>query len=208
MSWFLTLAGTFAAVDWWAVWQRNRRLEHLAKPAVMVMLILAALAADVDHASTRSWFVVALAFSLAGDVFLMLEREQFVAGLASFLIAHLSYIAGLTAAGVTSPALLAGIALAVVAVAIVGRRIGSAVRNDHAELTVPVWGYIVVISAMLATAIGTANVLAVAGAGLFYASDAVLGWTRFVAPLRHGRLAVIVPYHAGQILLVLALPTL
>ena len=33
-------------------------------------------------------------FSLAGDVLLMLPRDQFVAGLSAFLVAHLCYIAG------------------------------------------------------------------------------------------------------------------
>ena len=42
----------------------------------------------------RAWFVAALVFSLAGDVLLMLPREQFVAGLSAFLVAHLCYIVG------------------------------------------------------------------------------------------------------------------
>ena len=50
----------------------------------------------------------------------------------------------------------------------------------------------------------------VAGVGhrrrdVFYASDATLAWNRFVRPLRHGHLAVMVTYHLGQIGLVLGL---
>ncbi len=54
---------------------------------------------------------------------------------------------------------------------------------------------------MWATAIGVGAALAIAGATLFVASDAVLGWNRFVAPLPRGRLSTHVPYHLGQALL-------
>ncbi|MCD6285147.1 MAG: hypothetical protein J7M39_04450, partial [Anaerolineae bacterium] len=41
------------------------------------------------------WFVVALVFSLAGDIFLMLPDEKwFVPGLLAFLVGHLCYIVG------------------------------------------------------------------------------------------------------------------
>ena len=35
--------------------------------------------------------------------------------------------------------------------------------------------------------------------------DALLGWNRFVRPLAHGNLAVMVTYHLAQILLFLSL---
>ena len=66
-------------------------------------------------------------------------------------------------------------------------------------------GYIGVISAMVATAIGTRSPLVIAGAALFYCSDALIAWTRFIRDFRHGRLAVMVTYHLAQILLVLSL---
>ena len=47
--------------------------------------------------------------------------------------------------------------------------------------------------------------VAIAGALLFYASDAILAWDRFVAPKRWGRVATHVTYHTGQALLVLSL---
>ncbi len=204
----LVAAAGIAVVDWWAVATRRRRLEYVAKPAVMVALLVAALAIDAGIGEVRAWFVAALGLSLAGDVFLMLEREQFVAGLAAFLTAHLAYIAGMIVAGTELVPLLVGLALAATAVATVGRRIGAAVAAEHRALLVPVWAYITVISAMLAVSFATAHAPAILGASLFYASDALLGWSRFVAPLPHGRLLVIVPYHVGQALLVMALPGL
>jgi uncharacterized membrane protein YhhN len=40
-----------------------------------------------------------------------------------------------------------------------------------------------------------------AGALLFFISDALLAWNKFVIPLRQGRFISIIPYHLGQILL-------
>jgi uncharacterized membrane protein YhhN len=63
----------------------------------------------------------------------------------------------------------------------------------------------VVISAMLVCAVGTRHPAAIIGAGLFYTSDALIGWNRFVREHEYGPLAIIVTYHLGQILLVLSL---
>lgn len=204
---FLGLAAATAVVDWWAVAARRRRVEYVAKPGVMVWLIGAALAIDPGGNSwTSALFVLALIFSLAGDVFLMLERERFVAGLASFLVAHVGYVAGLAATSLVSAVpLAAGVAVVAGGAATLGRRITSTVRRTDGALFAPVVVYMVVISAMVATAAGTGVAIAIAGAVLFYASDALLAWNRFVAPTRHGRLAVIVTYHLGQGLLVASL---
>jgi len=40
------------------------------------------------------------------------------------------------------------------------------------------------------------------GAFLFYISDLILAWNRFVAPIQNGRLLNIVAYHLGQIALI------
>ena len=47
--------------------------------------------------------------------------------------------------------------------------------------------------------------MAVVGAGLFYVSDALIAWNRFVAETRHGRVAIMVTYHLAQMGLVLSL---
>jgi uncharacterized membrane protein YhhN len=40
------------------------------------------------------------------------------------------------------------------------------------------------------------------GAFLFWLSDLMLAWNKFVAPLKAGRLAVAAAYHVGQICLI------
>jgi uncharacterized membrane protein YhhN len=63
------------------------------------------------------------------------------------------------------------------------------------------------ISLMLASAIGTAEALAIAGAALFYVSDALIAWERFVRPRAWHGLAIIVTYHLAQASLTLSLVT-
>lgn len=197
-----------AAADWWAVATERRSVEYGLKPATMLVLIAAAVAMpDPEPSAARWFFVVALLFSLAGDVFLMLDERLFVAGLGSFLVGHLAYVGGLVQFDLEPALLVAGVAGVVVAAALVGTRIVAAARTRDPRLAVPVAAYIAVISAMVACAVGTAVPLAIAGALLFYASDAVLGWNRFVQPVPQGRLVVMTTYHLGQVGLVLALVT-
>jgi uncharacterized membrane protein YhhN len=81
----------------------------------------------------------------------------------------------------------------------VGRIIvGAVAQGDEPAFKGPVVAYMVVISAMVVAAFGTASPIAIVGAVLFYVSDAVLAWNKFVKPFRAGRLAVMVTYHLGQ----------
>jgi uncharacterized membrane protein YhhN len=172
----------------------------------MVLLIATTIAIEPVDDATKVLFIVALVFSLAGDVFLMLPRNLFVAGLASFLVGHLCYIAGLQLRGQDGVWFVIGLAIVVIAVATIGARVIRAVRRgDEPALLAPVTGYIAVISFMVASAFGTRNVFAIVGAGLFYASDALIAWNRFVQEQPWGRVAIMVTYHLGQIGLVLSL---
>lgn len=201
----LALAAVAAVADWLAVVRRATRLELFAKPLTLAALIGVALALDPQDGTVRTWFVAALVASLAGDVFLMLPRDLFVAGLGAFLVAHLAYTGGLVAAGIDAPWLALGAAAVAVAVAGIGPPLVRGVRRTAPDLVVPVVAYVVVISVMVAAALGTGDGVAAAGAVLFYASDALIGLTRFVRAHARGDLAVMVTYHLGQALLVLSL---
>ncbi|WP_436793138.1 lysoplasmalogenase [Actinospongicola halichondriae] len=195
-----------AAIDWFAVARDEQRLEYLMKPLTMVVLIGAALALEDVDGTARTWFVVALVFSLAGDVFLMLPKDLFVPGLASFLVGHLAYIVGLRSFDTSTGGLLIGLLVVVLAIPVLGLRIAKAVHSsDEPELLAPVIAYMAVISAMVVSASATGNPVAIAGAVSFYASDALIAWTRFIADHRWGRPAVMITYHLAQVGLVLSL---
>src|SRR4030042_737647 len=84
----------FAALESLALWRKWRRLEYLAKPAVMVCLLVW-LWISTGLRGAVLWFGIGIIFSLAGDVFLMISVDRlFLAGLAAFLIAHASYVIG------------------------------------------------------------------------------------------------------------------
>ena len=203
-SWaLLTLTLAFAFADWWAVWAKRQQVRYVTKPATLACLIGVAVTLTPVDPDIRTWMVIGLVLSLAGDVFLMLPEKWFVAGLGSFLLGHIAYIVGLQMAPTSMGWTLVGLALVIAAVGVVGQRVVRGVAaGDHPEMVGPVIAYLVVISAMVVSAFGTAAPWAIVGAGLFYASDATLAWNRFLEPRRFGPLAVMITYHLGQIGLV------
>ena len=186
----------FAVLDWIAVARQIKPLEYLAKPATLLALIAwAAL-----HPQASPWLLVALGFSLLGDVFLMLPVNAFVAGLGSFLIGHLAYLGAFSAPWPSRGWWLLGL------VAVTSPVVRSLLRAvQPASLQVAVGVYILAISTMVASALAGGVTLAVAGALLFMASDLMIGWNRFVRPWDWAKLAIIVTYHLGQLALATAL---
>lgn len=207
------LALIFAGLESLALWKKWRGLEYVAKPAVMVCLFTwLYLATGLQ--GVAFWFGVGLIFSLAGDVLLMLSLERmFVFGLLAFLLAHIAYLAGFQneLRTVSFWSVLLIFIIAVNALRLM-RRIISAMRaNGQDRLVNPVIVYSSVISVMLYAAMTTlsnpawkagASLLVGLGAFLFYASDLVLAWNKFVAPIQNGRMINIGLYHLGQISLI------
>jgi uncharacterized membrane protein YhhN len=203
---FLGAAGMLAVGDWLSVARQSKPLEYVCKPGALVALIGVALTLDPRYGDVRAWFVVALVLSLAGDVFLMLPADRFVAGLASFLLGHVAYVIGLTRHGGSAGALLlAAIPVVVVAGLLGVRFLGAARAAGHQELTGPLIAYMAVIAAMVTCAIASGNSLAAVGAVLFMASDALIAETRFVGPRAWAPVVIMVTYHLGQAGLTLSL---
>lgn len=181
------------------------QLHHVFKPLAMVAAIAFVawrLRASGDR-RFQALLIAGLAFSLAGDVLLMLQG-YFIPGLVSFLVAHLCYIA-LFRQGVpwfpSGRALACTLAAGAVMYAILFPGLGPV-------LQVAVAAYAVVIALMAAQAIGRATVLrdpaavAVAvGAVLFMLSDALLAINRFATPLPLAQLWVLGTYYAAQLLI-------
>lgn len=73
---------------------RGPRLHvYIFKPLTMIFILLIAILGQAELPFYKCMIIAGLVFSLAGDVFLMLPADRFVAGLVAFLIAHLFYIA-------------------------------------------------------------------------------------------------------------------
>ncbi|NWG33390.1 MAG: lysoplasmalogenase [Chloroflexi bacterium] len=186
------------------------KLEYLTKPAVMVCLF-GWLYSSTGLQGLTFWFGLGVLFSLAGDVLLMISLDRmFLFGLIAFLFAHVAYLFGFQneLREVNAWSVLLIVILSVSAVRVM-RRIVSAMRaKGQTRLVAPVILYGVVITAMLYAAMTTlsnpawktgASLLVSAGAFLFYLSDIILAWNKFVSPLKNGRILNIAAYHLGQI---------
>ena len=206
VAWLLVAATVVVAVvDWLAVVKANRPVEYAAKPAVMIGLMAVAVALRPISDTQRAVFIAALALGLASDVFLMLPRDMFLAGLVAALVEHIAYIAGFRARPLVLPLLAVALAVSLVSVAIFVPPIYRALQRSHPKLVAPVLAYVAVFVVMVASAGGSGSGVALAGALLFFYSDALLAWNRFVHPVSWGRFVNIVAYHSGQALLVLSL---
>ncbi|HVC70053.1 MAG TPA: lysoplasmalogenase [Acidimicrobiales bacterium] len=203
---FLVIGLLLAIGDWIARAVENTRLEYVCKPTTLVALILTAVALTPasDAGARRDWFVAALVCSLAGDVLLMLPSDLFIAGLGAFLLGHLFYLAGFWSHHPGAPALAVAGAVVLVGLSPLGARVLKALRSQR-PIRLPVAVYMVVIGAMLATALATGNVLAGIGAGLFVSSDTMIAWNRFVRPFGPADVGIMVTYHLGQAALVVSL---
>ena len=210
---FLIASLLFAAVELLALQKNQSRLEYVAKPAVMVALFLW-LWTSVGLQGASLWFGLGILFSLAGDILLMLSPDRFfLAGLVAFLFAHVAYVIGFNT---PLPTLSVwGILLAVIVgingVRVLRRILAPLATQGQANLRMPIIVYGIAISIMLLSAMikltdvswnAGAALLVGLGAFLFYLSDIILAWMKFIAPVRHGPIYNMLCYHLGQIALI------
>ncbi len=206
---YLIAALIFAALTALATWKKNRGLEFIAKPAVMALLLLY-LWTSAGLNGALLWFALGMFFSLIGDVLLLWLDRMFLFGLISFLMAQIAYLVGFNSP--PSPVTMWGTLLAVILAlgsARVLRRILSALaEKGNTRMRIPIVVYGLAITLMLLSAMlkltdplwgAGASLLAALGAFLFYLSDIVLAWLKFVTPIQNGRVINIGLYHLGQI---------
>ncbi len=184
--------------------------ETLLRSAVKTLAV-ALLAALAFIQGGPILLVAALALSAAGDAFLSRDGDKaFLGGLASFLAAHLAYIALFWLSGAGSERLfepwraVPALAMAVFAVSMLvmlWRRVAT-------DLCLPVAAYAAAILGMGVSALTLDNVWIVVGAVLFMASDGLLAAEKFLAAaisphrewMRH---AVWALYYAAQLAITL-----
>jgi alkenylglycerophosphocholine hydrolase len=196
----------FAAVDWIAVAHANPRLRWVSKPGTILLLVGVALALQPASFAQRYLFVAALVLCLVGDIALLKDERWFRTGLAAFLAGHLVFGAGFLVGGVDRGLLgYSVVAVAIVSLGLGGWIIRATLGSDRRHMALPVAAYLLAISAMVALAVASGKPAAMAGAVLFYASDGMIAWNRFVRPLPWSPLPVIVTYHLAQAGLVLSL---
>lgn len=204
---FLALAGVSLAAHLRAEYGGPKWQVYLCKPLTTVLLFLAAVVPPrLTDGRYTAGIACGLLASLAGDIFLMLPGDQFLAGLLCFLVAHLAYLLAFTA-GVPfgqSPWLLLPLGAAAVGLLVLlwpglGRMKGPVVVYS-AVILVMVWQ----AGARALALPSEGATLAAAGAVLFMASDSLLALNRFRGKWSLAQAQVMVTYVAAQALIALS----
>lgn len=210
---FLVAALIFAALEALALQKNWFKLEVIAKPGVMVVLFLW-LFTSVGMDGALLWFGLGILLSLTGDVLLMISLDRlFLAGLVAFLLAHIAYIIGFN---IPLPqmnffGMIFAVMIGLGGARIIRRILDPLPARGQGRMRIPIILYSTVISLMLLSAMmkltdiswnANAALLVSLGAFLFYLSDIILAWHKFVAPIQHGRIYNIAAYQLGQIALI------
>ena len=187
-------------------------LFYVGKPpslnrTVIKTLAIAALAALAAIMGGPWLLIAALALSALGDLFISRDGEgAFLAGLGSFLLAHVAYVALFWAAvgGAQALSSVVAVPFAVYAAAMLRW-----LWPHLAGMTAPVCAYIAVIYAMGVVAAAAPLTLwpMIAGAALFVISDSVLAAETFVfrdRPRRWTAPVIWSTYYASQVLIAAA----
>ena len=185
-----------------------KQAVYLFKPLTMIgILVLAWMRYSGMPSSYGFWILIGLVFSLAGDVFLMLPKDRFLAGLASFFVAHVAYIAAFYS-WVTQPIWFIAIAVLIFA-GLMLRLLWPSLKK---QLKLPVVFYIGIISVMVWLAVSVWLRIgdlpaerAALGAVLFMISDSALAINRFHSPFSWSQALVLGTYFPAQWLIALSI---
>jgi len=186
----------------------------VAKPLTMVFIL--AIAAQPSARTSDAYqglLLTGLLFSLAGDVFLMLPSDRFIAGLGSFFVGHILYIgafgvdAGFAIALTREPAVFLGFL-------VLGAAVYAYLWPRLFDMKIPVAVYVLAITAMAWQAtvrwreVGppeeSGALLACVGAVLFVVSDSALAVNRFRRPFAAAQAVVLGTYFLAQFLIALS----
>ncbi len=184
----------------------RREICVITKPLVMVEIgSLLLLQPGFWESSIRLPILGGLLFSVVGDVFLLWPEKRFVAGLLSFLVAHIFYAYGFWHESSTIfwlPVVLL-VPVVVIFIWLLWGFLGA--------LRLPVIIYTLIIAWMLVCASSwlystptLASFYAALGATLFVISDACLAWQKFRGTYVLASLWIMATYYAAQLLIVLS----
>jgi len=188
-----------AALHIRAEYRGPRRHVYIFKPLTMILIWLIAILGQATSPFYKYMIITGLVFSTAGDVFLMLPSDRFVAGLVAFLTAHLFYIAAFVSEirALTWWPLLPLAIYGVVTYIVLAPSLG--------RLRTPVLIYVLVILVMAWLAwerwsqTGQRGaLLASVGALLFIISDTILATNRFRGAFKPARALNLTTYFAAQ----------
>jgi len=204
---FSILALGSAILTIYADYRKRWTLFYICKPLTMLLIILIAFQfKQLVEPFYLYMVLLGLPFCLAGDIFLMLPDDRFVAGLVSFLVAHICYIVAFSrsTAFISSP-------WALILLLLYGAVMFRVLLPHLDKMRGPVFVYNLVIVMMVwrawersAQVPGMATRLACVGAILFLISDSALALNRFVGKYKGAQALILGTYFAAQWLIAMS----
>jgi uncharacterized membrane protein YhhN len=181
------------------------RTAAVMKLAASTTFVAAAIARGATETTYGRILLAAFVLSWFGDTFLISKRSAaFLAGLGSFLLAHVCFATAFVLRGIDDRYSSVAILVVLVAAVYVVRWLRPYVP---AKMRIPVLSYILTIAVMVTLAWGTLRSLVIPlGATLFFASDLAVARERFVAPSLWNQRWGLPLYYAAQLLLVASIP--
>ncbi|HEX9972998.1 MAG TPA: lysoplasmalogenase [bacterium] len=189
--------------------QRRKQVYFFKPISTLLVISIVALSFFKMNESNllySAWILVALLFSLGGDVALMFKsKPAFTIGLVLFLIAHIVYSVAFLMFNGFVPQDRVFAAVLLIAAGIVYFYL----YPGLVQMKIPVLLYVLIISFMLNQAIATCygdffnqtqTMLIAGGAALFYISDLILAVNKFAKPLKYHRVSLAF-YYGGQLCL-------
>jgi uncharacterized membrane protein YhhN len=188
----------------WSELREAKRVRSISKAIAASSFIAYAVTMGATHIGTPgTWVLAALVLCMVGDLCLLSrEKAMFLAGIGAFLLGHVAYIGAFASLGVHT----AGTAVAAALVAVIAALVWQWLSPHTGNLTLAVAAYVVVISAMVAMATGSAILdpspgrlgLWAAAAG-FFCSDLCVARDRFVVPGPQNRMIGLPLYFGSQL---------
>lgn len=187
-------------------------LHYISKPAIVLALIVF-FNKQKSHlnAFTKNFTILALVFSLLGDILLMFVNSSpyfFISGLIAFLVAHIMYV--LVFLKKRNP--LKKPFMFIVVLLMYASGLFYILHDGLGNLLIPVIIYISVILSMATTAFirqgkvaDTSYWLVFIGAIFFMLSDSILATNKFYKPLAFSGISIMFTYAIAQYLIVLGI---
>ena len=185
-----------------------------AKIAASAGFVLAAILEGAPHTLIGQALLIALIWAALGDALLIPRdnRQAFLFGMAAFAFAHLGYAFVFHLRGVDAAGLAVGAALAGGAGIAFFLWLLPKLRVRARGMVGPVFGYVLVITIMVAMAVGgmwrelADGWLGLVAAVVFWLSDVTVAMVRFADGRRIWRLVGLPLYYGAQLLFVATLP--
>lgn len=186
--------------------------HYVAKPAIVISLIFLFIkTSDGISKSIKRITLLALVFSLLGDIFLMFVEHSphfFTVGLVAFLLAHIMYILVFLKQKNKQKSMV----FFVVLLLVYASGLFYLLKDGLGAMLVPVIIYMIVILSMATSAFlrkGIVNSnsynLVFIGAIFFMISDSILALNKFYQPLPFSNISIMLTYALAQLLIVLGL---